>query len=357
MARGILWDFILVLTGAGVMVAPVEVRAQIPDDIIALSRTDYQTASQNGFGFAVSAEPATSICVSGDQYPAAVSKVVFARSDSPNGYADALCRHKGCVGKRLQNGWSVSVARYGTQCQTPGLWSSSQPGICSFSVVKFPVVGGDSLEFETVASVKGRSGDQRIASVQPYLAIRGPAGTSPWVAQPALLKPDLVAEGLFAHWDFRAQGCVVRVKLANYGKGPVPDSAFSGPNRAVVRMLENGQPWGPDQGLGSVDHERQLRPRNGTLFYDWGVFTGTKTYRVEVDPAPSRVDELNNNKANNILARELTCTPQPALTLPTPPPLSKPQLEPAPGRQPGAPVPGQPGPQPAPGGSQRGPAQ
>jgi len=138
MAHGIFWGVTLALTAAGVMAPLVEVRAEDPDSVIVLSRTDYQSASQNGFGFSVGAEPPTSDCASGDQHPAATSTAVFARSDSPNWYADASCRHKGFVGKRLQNGWSVSVSRYGTQCQSPGLWSSSQPGVCSFSVVKFP---------------------------------------------------------------------------------------------------------------------------------------------------------------------------------------------------------------------------
>jgi hypothetical protein len=123
MAHGILWGFTLALAAVGVMAPLVEVRAEDPDSFIVLSRTDYQSASQDGFSFSVGAEPPTSDCASGDQHPAATSTVVFARSDSQNGYADASCRHKGFVGKRLQNGWSVSVSRYGTQCQSPGLWS------------------------------------------------------------------------------------------------------------------------------------------------------------------------------------------------------------------------------------------
>jgi hypothetical protein len=121
-----------------------------------------------------------------------------------------------------------------------------------------------------------------------------------WYYEPL---PDLAPVNIALDGD-----CRIYVTLTNSGPGIMPSSAYVGPATGI-QMYTDGSPWG-GIALGALDPSHLTQAAGGTVTYAWfpglTLPVGTHNVTLEVDK-DHQVSE--NNEANNVMTRTLTCTP------------------------------------------------
>ena len=113
--------------------------------------------------------------------------------------------------------------------------------------------------------------------------------------------PDLVVEDITLTPD-----CLVAVRVANLGRGMVPDTVWTvqTPQSSSVYIHVDGNPWGGET-IWHLDPGKALQPSGGRAVFKSNYrVQGTKTIKATIDHT-AQVAE--SNEGNNMKTESLTC--------------------------------------------------